>query len=157
MEQDLQRTSISWQALEYFHFDKSSDWYWVLGIVALTGIVLCILFGNILLAVLILVGAVVGGMFAGKEPRMVTVEISRKGIAVENKMYEFESLESFWIEMEDIHPKIILKSKKTLMTQILIPLGEMPEDEVRAILLEYIPEVKHREPFLHKVLEYLGF
>lgn len=157
MENELQRQGVVWQALEYHHFEKSSDWYWILGIVAVTVTVLCILFGNILFGVFIILASIVGGVYAGRAPEIVESEISTKGIRFHKTFYPFDTLDSFWIEEEDVHPKIVVKSKKTLMTQILIPLGDMPADEIRAILLEYIPEIRIREPFLHKLLEYFGF
>lgn len=156
-EYDLRETSVTWQGYEYLHFEKSSDWYWILGIIALTGAVVSILLSNLLLAVLIVLAAIVGGLYAGREPKLVECSIDRRGIRIDKTRYEFDSLESFWVETEDAHPVIVLKSKKTLMPLVLAPLGELHPDQARSILLDYLPEVRHREPFLHKVFEYLGF
>ena len=46
--------NINWKTIEHNHQEKSSDWYWILGIIAIATAVLSIYFGNILFAIVIL-------------------------------------------------------------------------------------------------------
>ena len=39
---------ISWEAPEHRHTDKSSDWYWALGIIAIAAAAAALVFGNTL-------------------------------------------------------------------------------------------------------------
>ena len=48
---------LEWKGREYDHNPKSADWYWALGIIAVAATVAAILFGNYLLAVLIVIAA----------------------------------------------------------------------------------------------------
>jgi hypothetical protein len=148
---------LIWDTLEHHHGERSSDWYWALGIIAVAVAVLCIIFGNILLAIFILLGAFTGAINIAREPKLITVELNPKGIIVENTLYTYQSLASFWVE-ENTHPaEIILQSKKHLMPFIVIPIGHIDPDDVRAYLLLHLKEVEHHESLPHKVLEYFGF
>lgn len=148
---------ITWDAPEYHHFDKSADWYWSLGIIAVSIAVLCILFNSILFAIFILLAAFVGALYAGRTPELIHVELRPRGILVHDKVYPYVTLDSFWVD-EEAHPdKIIIKSKKMLMPYIVIPISHIHPEDIRMFLKMHLPEVEHHESLAHKALEYLGF
>lgn len=155
------RPSIKWQGHEYVHSEKSADWFWTLGIIAVAAAVAAILFGNALFALLILLGAGVAGMYAARHPDEVTFELSNKGLRTDDTLFPYGSLDAFWIDDEDpdddIPPKLILRSKKVLMPLLIVPIPfEIPQTEVRALLLQYLPETRLEEPVAHKLMERLG-
>lgn len=152
MEQEI----LAWDAPEYPWTPKTADWYWSLGIITVSVAVLCIFFGNILLALFLLIAAFSVGLYAGREPTLVHFEIQPRGIIVNNYLYTFESLESFWIE-EGHRPDIILKSKKFFVPLIIVPISHIPTDEIHARLIAVLPEVEHHESIFHRVFEYFGF
>nr|MBP7119573.1 hypothetical protein [Candidatus Woesebacteria bacterium] len=80
-----------------------------------------------------------------------------RGLIVHDRFYPFLTLESFWIPHDELPPKIILKSRKLLMPYIVLFIDELDPEDVREVMLRYIAETEHREHFLHKVLERLGF
>lgn len=151
---------ISWEAFEHIQIERSSDWYWILGIVAVGGAVLAIFFNNLLLALLILIGTFTIFLQSNGEPAIKRYEINRTGVVSGQSIYPFSSLESFWVIDEDgwDRDRILIKSKKLFMPLIIIPLGEtvMP-DEIRDYLLEYLPEEQMSEPTLQVILNRLGF
>ena len=151
--------TISWQGYEYTHHEKSSDWFWVLGIVALSSAVTAIVFKNILFALFILIGAFTVALFATKTTRLIHFEINRRGVAIDNTLYPFNTLESFYIdEDEHGHNTLILKSQRVMMPYIIIPLDESIKFEnVRNILLTKIEEEELHEPISHRMLELFGF
>jgi hypothetical protein len=151
--------TISWQGYEYTHHEKSSDWFWALGIVALSSAVTAVIFKNILFALLILTGAFTIALFAAKNPNLVHFEINRRGIAIDDVLYPFNTLESFWIdEDEHGHNSIILKSQKIIMPYIVIPMNETVEfEDVRNVLLTKLKEEELEEPASHKIFEFFGF
>src|SRR3989338_6162006 len=65
----MPRTALlEWEGREYDHNPKSTDWYWALGIIAVAGTVASVLFGNYLLALLIIIAAVALAFHAAKRP-----------------------------------------------------------------------------------------
>ena len=147
-----------WEAPEYVHTEKNSDWYWAVGIISISIIIASILYHNFLFAGVIALSVFLLVYFAGRAPRVIPFEVSEKGVKINTLLYPFDSLESFWIENENLpDPKIILKSKKIFVPYVLIPLPEESSEKLRAFLRVYLPEVEHHEPLSHKIMEYLGF
>ncbi len=149
---------LTWQAYEYHHREKSNDWFWALGIIAVGGIVAAIFLHNLLFALLILVASVAIGLFAAREPDLVTFAITRRGIRIDDDLYPYQNLDGFWIEdISEAHvPKLLLKSKKVLMPMIVIPIEEVEPEDVYAALLYFLPEEELHEPFAHKIMEFVG-
>ena len=149
---------ISWDTLERHHTEKSSDWYWAVGIVSFTAAALAFMFGQVIFGILIVVSAVALTLHASVAPREMHVEINDRGIIIDNTLYPFLHLESFWIDPDYYPSKIILKSQKTFMPFMHIHIhNDIDPEEVRRILLTYIAETEHEEPLTVKLMERLGF
>ena len=148
---------ISWTAPEYIHSEKTSDWYWIVGIVTISIATIAIILGNTIFAILIIVSSFTLSLFASKKPRVVDIEINKTGITIANNHYPYTNLDSFWIETREIFPKIILKSKKVFMPFIVVLIENVGQEKIHEVLLQYLPEEEHSEPFLEKLLIYFGF
>lgn len=150
-------TLLEWKTLEHTYTEKSRDWYWSVGIVSLTMVILAIIFGNILFSIFLIVASISLILFASRKPDEIICSINDKGIMVDKTFYPFLTLDSFWIDTAHHSPKLSVKSSKTVMPMIYIPLGEANPDGIRKILLKYISETEHAEPISHLILERLGF
>ncbi len=151
---------LTWQALDHIREKKSSDWFWVIGIIAIAISILAIFFNNVLFALLVIIGTAVIFMVANNPPRMVDYQINRKGVQVGDILYTYASLQSFYVIDEDgfDRDRIILKSRKTFMPLIIIPLGDQVRpDEIREYLIEYLDEEEMYEPTIQQILTRLGF
>jgi hypothetical protein len=149
--------SISWQIHEYEHYEKTPDWFWIVGIIGLTFAVLAVIFNNILFAVLIVVSTFSLIVFGNKEPHLLDCEINKKGVRVNKTIYPYANLEAFNVT-EGHSPKLLLKSSKLLMPMITIPIGDIDPDEIVTPLSEVLKhEEEMREPFAHILMDYLGF
>lgn len=153
---------INWKTIEHYHEEKSSDWYWILGIITIASAILSIYFGNILFAIVILLSAFTMILHLQSEHSEIEVSVNKKGIRINNTLYPHTTLESFWIEeeeeIENIPNQIIIKSQKTLVPLIIIPMpDEVDPDELREYLLNYLDEEELDEPFSHRLMEFLGF
>lgn len=148
---------FSWNTLEYIHTEKTNDWYWIVGIVTISIAVVSIILNNLIFAILIIVSSFTLSLFASRKPDVVTATIDNTGVIFGKIRYPYSNLESFWVENRDNYPRLLLKSKKILMPFIVIHINEDDYDEIRGLLIRYIKEEEHTEPFLEKVMIYLGF
>jgi hypothetical protein len=148
---------ISWNAPEHIHFEKTNDWYWGVGIVTLTLTVIAFLFGSIITGLLILIGSTALVIHASKPARTIYYEINDRGLMIDDVLYPFLSLESFWVTHDQVFPKLLIKSRRPLMPLIAIHIDEINPEEIRNVLLRYIAETEHREHFLKQTLESFGF
>jgi hypothetical protein len=153
----MEDSSLKWQAPEYHHYQRGADWFWAVGIITISIVVLAFFFDNALFGILILLSAIILIVFVVRTPKDVDYEINKRGIIVDKILHPYFTLESFWIETRENEPKIILKSKKMVMPFIIIPLHNDSVDEVNSVLCEFLDEKEMHEPASHKIMDYLGF
>ena len=147
---------LLWSALEYEDKERTPDWFWGLGIVALALAGLSIYFENYLLAVLIAISAFSLALFAARKPEYTEYELHEDGIRINKTFYPFNTLQSFWVEQFSAEPKIIIVSKKFFVPHIIIPIADHDPKKIREFLLNKLEEVEHHEPLLHIITERLG-
>jgi hypothetical protein len=149
---------LAWQAYEFEPQRKGADWYWALGIIALSVAATAVIFNNVIFGVFVIVGALSLMAVAANHPGMVSYGVDERGVVAGRTLYPFETLESYWIDTSRGPAKLILKSRKLLMTHIVISIPEgMDPARVRRAFSGRIAEVEHEEPLSHRVMEYLGF
>lgn len=152
-----QRIVLNWSAYEHKHVPRGRDWFWALGIIAVSAALTSILFHNILFAVLILVAAGLLGMLANVPPDLVRFELSDRGIRIGDTLHRFEEIISFWVEEEGgEHPLLLVDTTKFMAPNLIIPLENIDPHAVRAYLREHAEEVPMKEPIAHKILEFFG-
>ncbi len=150
--------SVYWEAPEHNHIEKTSDWFWIVGIIAVAGAVASILLGNALFGIVIILASVTMMVYGNREPRVFVFEISNRGVRVENDLYRYDNLESFCLDEDaPLGPQLIVKPNKLFSQLIIVPVPEDKVEEIEAILEARLPEVHLEEPFSHQVMEYLGF
>ncbi len=148
---------ISWTAPEHYYVEKRQDWFWAVGIVTLTLAAVCFILGSVIPGIFVVIAAVALVLHASHPPRMIYHEINDRGIIIDNILYPFLTLESFWIPHDEAIPRIIVKSRKMFMPFIIIFIEEVDPESVREIMLRYIAETEHHEPLLKHILEWFGF
>jgi hypothetical protein len=150
-------TYLTWEAHEHTFKEKNADWYWAVGIIAVSIAAVSIILNDVLFAIFVIVGAFALCLSASKHPALLTYEISDRGVRVDNTLYLYNNLDSFWVETTEHDPKLIIKSKKLFMPYIIAHLDNESPDDVRTVLLGFLKEEEHSEPFGQKVMEFLGF
>ena len=144
------RIIATWEGREYDHSPKSADWYWALGIIAVAGGVASILFGNYLLAALIVIAAVALALHAAKEPPVHRFRLVEQGIVIGEELHPFERMISFTV-LEDIEdefpPMLSIKTESWLSPHLIIPLEGVDADTVYAYFLERVDESEHPHTF----------
>ncbi len=154
---------LEWTALEYEEKDRDPDWFWALGIIVVTSSLASIIYKNYFFAVLIILSGALLGFFAKKKPDVVSYEINDKGLRIRSRLYPFENIKSFWIQIshpEDPRAKdfLFIKSERAFMPIIAIPIDISLADEIKSIMLDKnIPEEEMREHVSEKIMESLGF
>ncbi len=148
---------IKWTGPEHHYTQKTSEWYWAVGIIALTAAILSFMFGNAIFGIFIIVGATALTLNAHRPPKEITIEINDRGVVIDKTLYPFLHLESFWIDNDHNEPRLMIKSYKTFVPLISLIIRDTDDEAVRQVLLKYIAEVEHPEPLGKRILERLGF
>jgi len=150
--------SITWEAPEHQHIEKNSDWFWVVGLLAIAAAAAAFIFGNILFGIVIIVGTTTIVIHALREPQVIPFAITARGVRIDNEMYPFTTLSGYAIDEENRHgPQLLLRNKKTFAPLLILPIPEDYVDDIEDIIAVRVPEADIEEPFSHQVLEFLGF
>ena len=150
--------SITWEAPEHHHIEKGNDWFFALAIVIIALVIVAILFNDVLFALLIGLGGGALAVSAAKRPSIIPYAVSVRGVKVDDHLYTYGQLDSYFIEEDDPRgPQLLLKSERKLMPLIVLPIPRDFVDEIEDILKERLPEEHLEEPLFHKVLELFGF
>lgn len=154
---------LIWSALEYEEKNRSKDWFWALGVVIVTSSLAAIIFENYFFATLIILSGILLGFFAIKKPDTIIYELNRKGLVIRNRLYPYQNIKSFWIQL-DTHPETIIKpilfihSERAFMPILSIPINETIAEDIHAIMTSRnIAEVEMKEHASEKIMEALGF
>ncbi len=149
---------IVWKAYEHEHEDKTSDWFWALGIVAISSAVVAVLFKNLLFALLILVGSFTMALLASRPEKERTFALTPRGILIDETLFPFQMLVAFWIkDRETDHPTLIVDAQKFMVPHIIVSLENTDAEQVQTYLEEYLPEEELTEPLGQRILEKFGF
>ncbi|MCR4311201.1 MAG: hypothetical protein NUV54_01370 [Candidatus Taylorbacteria bacterium] len=148
---------IIWHAHEYTHREKSSDWYWAVSITSFSIATAAILFNNVLFAVLIVLAFFILMMYSKRKPNLLEIKLDERGIIWGHTHHLFNGIDSFWVEDRFGNPRLIIKAKNKVVRYIVMPIIDVPADEVRDHLKRHLKEVEHHEPIAKQLMEYLGF
>ena len=151
------REPLVWHAYEYTYKEKSADWYWAVGIIAVSMAVTSILFNNVLFAIFIVLALFTLMMYAKRKPHLLQIKLDDSGVQEGHAHYHYSTIESFWVEDRYGDAKLIMKSKKKTLPYIIIPIIEINSDSVRNHIKRYVKEEEHTEPLAKQIMEYLGF
>ena len=149
--------NISWSMPEYEDKYRSPDWFWALGIVAVTIAITSIIYSNYFFAILILISAGLLGFFAVKEPDMIEYTLDKKGLRIKDHIYLFENIKSFYVQKEH-KPTLFIKTTRFYIPIISMPIEINLTDKIKEKFLENkIKEEEMKEHVSEKIMDSLGF
>lgn len=151
---------LEWTSFHREPVERSDDWFWALGAVTFFAVVISLIFGNILLA---LITGLAGFILFQHEKKpadpSVKVIIDKRGVQLDNNLFTYEKISSFWVEeAKDNKPaELILHYKRIFVPNIHIPIKDHNPEDVRLLMLRYGEEEKHTETFSEVIFGALGF
>jgi hypothetical protein len=148
---------LRWSAYEHEHIERGSDWFWALGVIAVSAALTSILFANVLFAILIVIAAITMGLIARHPPELHEFEISDKGVRTGKTMHPYEKILAFWIDEEEGDPRLLIDTTAFMSANLIIPLTDIEPETIREYLRERVEEVPMKEATAHKILEFFGF
>lgn len=149
---------LRWEAPEHKHTERGADWYWALGVIAVSSALTAILFQNFLFALLIAIAAFTLGMFAMREPRLVIFELDENGFHIDDLTFRYPEMYAFWVREHEDGAILLLDTPRFMNPDIIIPIEGIDPAEVRAFLrARRVPEVELTEPWTFTLFEALGF
>jgi hypothetical protein len=149
---------IRWTASEFIAHEKSAGWYGLLALAGLAAASLDYLITRDLFSTaVILFAAVAFGVFAGRQPRTQEYGLSRQGIQVGLKSYNFQDFKTFSVAEEGAIASIIFMPLKRFMPPLTLYVAPDMEDQVVDYLSAFLPFEQHKADAVDSLLRRIRF
>jgi len=149
--------NFSWSAAEYEERERTADWFWAVGVIAITAAITSVIYSNYFFAILILLGAGLLWHFAVKSPELITYELTDKGLQIKSHLYPYANIKSFWVQKEGKHI-LFLKTERFFMPILSIPIEPEDAEIIKNIFLsKEVVEEEMKEHPSEKIMDTLGF
>lgn len=148
--------AIEWSAYEYDKRERGPYWFFLPGGIALALVILGIMINNYFLVAFVALAFTLLMVYMKREPRFINFALTKKGVVVDNRIYEYPSVKSFWIfEKPDLN-ELSFETEGALSPFIRIPLADTDVDEVRKYLGNFIKEKEHQDSAIDQIMRVLG-
>src|SRR3989339_113120 len=148
---------LEWFALEYEEKERSTDWYWALGVIVITSSIASIIYNNYFFAALLLISGILLGFFAIKKPDIISYELNTDGLKIRNQLYPYKNIKSFYVQSGE-KPILFIRSERVFMPVIEIPIENNLTSSIHSIMISknVVEEEMKEHPSL-KIMNSLGF
>lgn len=151
------KQTLAWEAVEHAYYEKTSDWFWIVGVVGGTITILGLIFSNVIIALLAAIATATIIIHAREFPAIVKVELLGNGVRVGNRIYPYPAIANFSLNEEHDPPVLILDVKAFLEPSLRIFIEDHSVEEVRDFLLDHLDEKYFQHSLLDSLIHYLGF
>ena len=111
-------SKIKWNAPEYEFHEKSTEWYWALGIITAALVLAAVILHNFLFAVFAVLAGFSVGLYGTRRPRITLHEINSGGVSSGNRNLNYDSIDHFWINYDPPIKKKLFWNQKKLFPPI---------------------------------------
>ncbi len=151
-----EQTSLSWSAHEYEWKERSVDWFWTIGLIAIAVLVGAVLLGDTLFGILLALGLGLIAYLSIRKPEIITVVVNEKGILIGENFLPYKKLKHFYVAKDSASPSLLLMTDRFFIPMASVPLEGSDPDIIREYLLPHLEEKEMEESRSHKILERFG-
>lgn len=148
---------ITWQASEYVHHEKDMSWFIIASIVTLALTAAALLFRQWTFAVLVVVMGAALIVYGRRPPRILHYAIGPRGIAVEQKEYNYEEFRAFGILQDGPLYSILLFPRKRFMPAVTMYFPDTEGERIVDALGAHLPAEPVELELIDKVTRKLRF
>jgi hypothetical protein len=152
-------TYLSWQTEEYVHREKSPDWFWALGVIAVAGAALAVIYKDTLFAIIIVLAAIILGYYAARIPKIIEIAITDEGIKIKKILYRYKKIKGFAIDEHAMGNQLLIETDRLIAPIISIPIPNAinTEEIVQILETKLVHKEDMREHPTHRIMEHIGF
>ncbi len=150
------KTLLSWSAYGRPYVRRGKQFYLTATLLAILICIILFLFHQYLFIFLVGSFLFVAFAFAYTPPKNYHYKISSEGILIEKKFYLWEELYDFYFMKKNGEEILYVRTESFYPGALVIPLGELPKDQVKQAIINYLPYREYVEPtFMDKSGDWL--
>ncbi len=142
---DYGEVFFSWDFPEFIKHQRGILWYLAAFLAVIGLLVFSLVSENFLFAVIIILSAIIVIYISRKNPRIINIKITDKGIVIENNFYPYSEIKNFWIINEPEARRLYIEFRSAFIPRLSIPYQDQDPNELREYLLLYLEENDERE------------
>jgi hypothetical protein len=147
---------LHWQAPEFNVHSRNWIYYLITAIAFLAVVAYSIYFRDWFIIVIAVVLAGFFYWYPTLKPRIANYKISQLGFYVNDRIYQYSEIHSFWILVNQKENKLNIIFNKKYLPQLSILLDKIDPLTAKTILGKYIPEQENRtESLVDKLMRLL--
>lgn len=150
--------SITWTASEFVAHHKSSGWYLGLAVLAVVvSALVWLLTKDKVSAGVVLVGAVVFGAYAARQPRQLEYRLDQQGLSIGRRHFSYQEFRSFSLMPEGAFQSIAFVPLKRFAPLTTIYFDPSDQTKITALLSERLPYEERQKDAIDKLMWRIRF
>jgi hypothetical protein len=151
-------TSVTWTASEFITHDKSTAWYVNLAVAAIVfSALIFILFRDIVSVAVIIVAAIIFGVYGAKKPRQLEYKVDQRGLTIGNKFFPYDKFNSFSVVPEGALLGITFMPLKRFSPLLTIYFAPEDEEKIVGVLSAHIPYEEPSRDMVDTLMRHVRF
>lgn len=154
---DAEKPVFVWEAPEFASYVKTSNWFVLIVLIAI-GLIVIFAWQKNWTAVGVVAAAALALIIQSRtKPKKLKCSVYRSGVVVDERVYPFETLKSFWLVYGE-QPYIRIAQAKRFSSNVHLPIAEEDPEQIRLFLAKFLPEEeKNGEDFADTIQRWLRF
>ncbi len=148
---------LEWEAPSFYYNPQKK--YLALVVTALLAGAGTMLFYHMdtLTVIFLILSSLVLILYANKNPLMSQVIVSQAGITIDDRVYYYKDLKSFWLDYNPNGPKeLSLEARKWYLPYIKIPIENQNPAEIRSLMISFVTEREHEKSLVDLISRKIG-
>jgi hypothetical protein len=148
--------TISWLT-SLHHVPKKEGTLYIGGCLFGAAILIAFFWHDLLFTTLLTLAGIILIAKSRNSHRPSQIDIDKAGISIDDQKYYYHEVKSFWLDYDPPHTRVLsIEFKKAHQMPLRIPLENTNPLEIRALMIEFIPEKEHERPMLDHFIRRLG-
>ena len=158
VEKSIETTrGLEWEAPSFYYNPQKK--YLALVVIALLCGAGALLFyrQDILMVIFLILSSLVIILHANKKPTMSKVVINNAGVTIDDHIYYYKELKSFWLDYDPHGQKeLSLEAKKLYMPYIKVSIENQNPVEIRSLMINFVAEKEHEKSLVDLISRKIG-
>jgi hypothetical protein len=149
---------VVWTAQEFIAHQKSAMWFVAAATIsALIAGIVWIWTRDLFNTVIVIVGAVIFAIAAGRPPRMMQYAVDDHGIEIGRRFYPYSEFRSFSIAEEGPFRSLVFQPLKRFMPPVSMYYDPVDENRIGEVLIEHLPMHEHKHELTERLMRHIRF
>jgi hypothetical protein len=154
--QRYDKVYFEWDGMEYEFQDKSLRWFAIAGLISLAALAYVIYTQDWFMVAVVIIMDGLLYFYSKRKPMERHYQITRIGIYVDDTLYPFETMHSFWVVFNQNVKTLNFVFLKKYLPVFTVPVTSVDPLKLKAFSKKFLPEQERREElFADKLLRYL--